>query len=187
MENWTWEEEAISLFSGHHETGEPLPKDLYERLRSARAFMGGWRQMRQLSLGHLDLRLHRGHPDEVTHDLMSYIEGLFEEYTPGSPFARMHSTTSFTHLFSGGYAAAYYSYLWSEVLDADAFARFRLEGIFNREVGQAYLDSILTRGDSDEPEDLFREFMGRDPDLQPLLDRNLGPSPEDGSSTMSGP
>ena len=187
MENWTWEEEAISLFSGHHETGEPLPEDLYERLRSARTFMGGWRQMRQLSLGHLDLRLHRGHPDEVTHDLMSYIEGLFEEYTPGSAFARMHSTTSFTHLFSGGYAAAYYSYLWSEVLDADAFARFRLEGIFNREVGQAYLDSILTRGDSDEPEDLFREFMGRDPDLQPLLDRNLGRPLEDGSSTMSGP
>ena len=143
--------------------------------------------MRQLSLGHLDLRLHRGHPDEVTHDLMSYIEGLFEEYTPGSAFARMHSTTSFTHLFSGGYAAAYYSYLWSEVLDADAFGRFRLEGIFNREVGQAYLDSILTRGDSDEPEDLFREFMGRDPDLQPLLDRNLGRSLEDGASTMSGP
>ena len=187
MENWTWEEEAISLFSGHHETGEPLPKDLYERLRSARTFMGGWRQMRQLSLGHLDLRLHRGHPDEVTHDLMSYIEGLYEEYTPGSAFARMHSTTSFTHLFSGGYAAAYYSYLWSEVLDADAFGRFRLEGIFNRGVGQAYLDSILTRGDSDEPEDLFREFMGRDPDLQPLLDRNLGRSLEDGASTMSGP
>ena len=187
MENWTWEEEAISLFSGHHETGEPLPKDIYERLRSARTFLGGWRQMRQLSLGHLDLRLHRGHPDEVTHDLMSYIEGLFEEYTPGSAFARMHSTTSFTHLFSGGYAAAYYSYLWSEVLDADAFGRFRLEGIFNREVGQAYLDSILTRGDSDEPEDLFREFMGRDPDLQPLLDRNLGRPREDGSSTMSGP
>ena len=178
MENWTWEEEAISLFSGHHETGEPLPKDIYERLRSARTFLGGWRQMRQLALGHLDLRLHRGHPDEVTHDLMSYIEGLFEEYTPGSAFARMHSTTSFTHLFSGGYAAAYYSYLWSEVLDADAFGRFRLEGIFNREVGQAYLDSILTRGDSDEPEDLFREFMGRDPDLQPLLDRNLGRSLE---------
>ena len=187
MENWTWEEEAISLFSGHHETGEPLPKDIYERLRSARTFLGGWRQMRQLALGHLDLRLHRGHPDEVTHDLMSYIEGLYEEYTPGSAFARMHSTTSFTHLFSGGYAAAYYSYLWSEVLDADAFGRFRLEGIFNRGVGQAYLDSILTRGDSDEPEDLFREFMGRDPDLQPLLDRNLGRSLEDGASTMSGP
>ena len=185
MENWTWEEEALSLFSEHYETGEPLPKDLYERLRSARTFLGGWRQMRQLSLGHLDLRLHRDHPDEVTEDLMSYIEGLFKEYAPSSEFARMHSATSFTHLFSGGYAAAYYSYLWSEVLDADTFGRFRLEGIFNREVGEAYLRAILTRGDSDEPEGLFREFMGRDPDLQPLLDRNLGPSPESTSSASS--
>ena len=178
MQNWAWEEEALSLFSGHYETGEPLPKALYERLRSARAFLGGWRQMRQLSLGHLDLRLHLGHPDEVTQDLTSHIEGLFEEYTASSAFARMNSTTSFTHLFSGGYAAAYYSYLWSEVLDADAFGRFRLEGIFDREVGEAYLGAILTRGDSDEPECLFREFMGRDPDLQPLLDRNFGPALE---------
>ena len=174
MQNWTWEEDALSLFSGHHETGEPLPKDLYEKLRSARDFMGGWRQMRQLSFGHLDLRLHRADPEEVTVDLMAYIERLFEEYSPSAGFARMHSATSFTHLFSGGYAAAYYSYLWSEVLDADAFGRFRREGVFNREVGQAYLDAILTRGDSADPEDLFREFMGRDPDLQPLLDRNLG-------------
>ncbi len=190
MQNWTWEPEALSLFSGHYETGEPLPKDLYERLRSARAFMGGWKQMRQLSLAHVDLRLHRDPPDEVTgnlmpyEDLMPYIEGLFKEYVPSAEFARMHSTTSFTHLFSGGYAAAYYSYSWSEVLDADAFGRFRREGIFNREVGDAYLDAILTRGDSDEPENLFREFMGRDPDLQPLLDRNFGP-PLGGPSSAS--
>jgi oligopeptidase A len=187
MQNWTWEEEALSLVSGHYETGEPLPKNLYERLRRARTFLGGWQQMRQLSLGHLDLRLHRDHPDEVTEDLMSYIEGLFKEYAPSSKFTRMHAATSFTHLFSGGYAAAYYSYLWSEVLDADAFGRFRREGIFNREVGKAYLGAILTRGDSDEPEDLFREFMGRDPDLQPLLDRNFGPSPEGSSSASSAP
>ena len=187
MQNWTWEQEALSLFSGHHETGEPLPEDLYEGLRSARTFMGGWRQMRQLSLGHLDLRLHRDPPDAVTEDLMSYIEGLYKEYAPSAQFARMHSTTSFTHLFAGGYAAAYYSYLWSEVLDADAFGRFRTEGIFNREVGEAYLGAILTRGDSEEPEDLFREFMGRDPDLQPLLDRNLGPPLEVQSSAPRTP
>ena len=187
MQNWTWEEEALLLFSGHHETGEPLPEDLYERLRSARTFLGGWRQMRQLSFGYLDLRLHRDDPDEVTEDLMSYIEGLLKEYAPSAGFARMHSATSFTHLFSGGYAAAYYSYLWSEVLDSDAFGRFRLEGIFNREVGKAYLRAILTRGDSDEPENLFREFMGRDPDLQPLLDRNFGSFLESSSSTSTAP
>jgi oligopeptidase A len=187
MQNWTWEEEALSLFSGHYETGEPLPKDLYDKLRSARTFLGGWKQMRQLSLGHLDLRLHVGHPDEVTGDLMAYIEGVLEDYAPSSTFAQMHSTTSFTHLFSGGYAAAYYSYLWSEVLDADAFGRFRTEGIFNREVGEAFLGAILTRGDSEEPEDLFREFMGRDPDLQPLLDRNFGSSLGGRSSAPNAP
>ena len=132
--------------------------------------MGGWRQMRQLSMGYLDLRLHRDDPGEVTADVMPYIETVLEPYAPSSGFVRTHSTTSFTHLFSGGYAAAYYSYLWSEVLDADAFGRFRLEGVFNRDVGQAYIDAILSRGDSDEPEVLFREFMGRDPNVQALLE-----------------
>ena len=187
MQNWTWEEEALALLSGHHETGEPLPKELYDKLRSARTFMGGWKQMRQLSLGHLDLQLHRGDPVDITSDLMLHIEGLFEEYAPSSSFAQMHAATSFTHLFSGGYAAAYYSYLWAEVLDADAFGRFRREGIFKREVGQAYLSAILTRGDSADPEDLFREFMGRNPDPQPLLDRNLGLPLELQSPTLVAP
>jgi oligopeptidase A len=185
MENWAWEEEALSLISGHFETGEPLPEDLYEKLASARTFGGGLFQMRQLSLGHLDLRLHRDPPEVVTADLMSYVEQLFKAYAPFPGFARMHSTTSFTHLFAGGYAAAYYSYLWSEVLDADAFGRFRREGLFNPEVGREYLEAILTRGDSADAEDLFREFMGRDPDLQPLLDRNLGPSLEDSPSVLA--
>lgn len=187
MQNWTWEEEALALLSGHHETGELLPKELYDKLRSARTFMGGWKQMRQLSLGHLDLQLHRGDPVDITSDLMLHIEGLFEEYAPSSSFAQMHAATSFTHLFSGGYAAAYYSYLWAEVLDADAFGRFRREGIFKREVGQAYLSAILTRGDSADPEDLFREFMGRNPDPQPLLDRNLGLPLELQSPTLVAP
>jgi oligopeptidase A len=187
MQNWTWEEEALTLLSGHYETGEPLPEELYEKLRSARTFLGGWKQMRQLSLGHLDLQLHRGDPDDITSDLMSHIEGLFEEYAPSPAFAQVHAATSFTHLFSGGYAAAYYSYLWSEVLDADAFGRFRREGILKREVGEAYLNAILTRGDSADPEDLFREFMGRDPDLQPLLDRNLGIPLEPRSPALAAP
>ena len=181
MENWTWEEEALPLFSGHYQTGEPLPKELYARLRQARRFMGGWKQMRQLSFGFLDLRLHRETTLPSAEDIMARIEELLVGYMPCPVFARSHTTASFTHIFSGGYAAAYYSYLWSEVLEADAFGRFKREGIFNREVGRAYLDCILTRGDSDEPEVLFRDFMGRDPDQHALLDRNLGPLLEDAS------
>jgi len=174
MENWTWEREALPLFSGHYETGEPLPNDLFERLLEARRFMGGWYQMRQLAFGYTDLRLHLHYDPDRDGDVMRYVETLLEGYTPAPVFRRYHSTTSFTHLFAGGYAAAYYSYLWSEVLEADAFGRFVREGVFNRQVGRAFLDAILTRGDSADPELLFREFMGRDPDPQALLDRNLG-------------
>ena len=181
MENWTWEEEALPLFSGHHETGEPLPKDVYDRLQQARRFMGGWRQMRQLSFGFLDLRLHRDEAVASDQDIMEHIEQLLVGYMPCPVFAGAHTTASFTHIFSGGYAAAYYSYLWSEVLEADAFGRFQREGIFDREVGRAFLDCILTKGDSDEPEVLFRDFMGRDPDQKALLARNLGPPLEDAS------
>jgi oligopeptidase A len=179
MENWTWEREALDLFARHYETSEPLPDDLFERMVSARRFMGGWGQMRQLSFGTVDLALHtelapraaEATPDEA----MTFGRTHFLPFSVDAEFADFHILTAFTHLFSGGYASGYYSYLWSEVLDADAFGRFLEEGIFNRETGQAYMDTILTRGDSEDPEVLFRRFMGRDPDPEALIRRNLGP------------
>lgn len=183
MENWTWEREALDLFARHHETGEPLPDELFDRMQAARRFMGGWRMMRQLSFGTVDLELHgpwardMQAPDPDPDALMQWVEKRFVDFSPDPEFARYHILTCFTHLFSGGYAAGYYSYLWSEVLEADAFSRFREEGIFNRDTGRAYVESILSRGDSADPEELFREFLGRDPDPQALLDRNLGPVP----------
>jgi oligopeptidase A len=184
MENWTWEPEALTLFARHHETGEAIPEDLLKNMLAARRFMGGWHQMRQLSFGTLDLVLHGelapslpGTGEGEGAAIMRYAEEKLLRFSPGHSFARSHILTSFTHLFSGGYAAGYYSYLWSEVLDADAFSRFKAEGILNRETGRAFVESILSRGDSADPEALFREFMGRDPDPSALLERNLGPLP----------
>jgi oligopeptidase A len=189
MENWTWEREALNLFANHWETGEPLPDELFERMIAARRFMGGWSQMRQLSLGTVDLALHgelapklRQEADADGPDIdetqadevMRFAEERFGEFVPEPRFARFHQITSFNHLFAGGYAAAYYSYLWSEVLDADVFTRFQREGIFNRQTGRAYVESILSRGDSEDPDELFVEFMGRGPDPEALLTRNLG-------------
>jgi oligopeptidase A len=110
-------------------------------------------------------------------ELMDFVRSRFADFHVDPDFADYHVLTSFSHLFSGGYAAGYYSYLWSEVLEADAFTRFLEAGIFDREMGRAYLESILARGDSDEPEVLFREFMGREPDATALLERNLGEVP----------
>jgi oligopeptidase A len=182
MENWTWEEEALALFARHHESGDPIPTDLLSRMLAARRFMGGWQQMRQLSFGTLDLALHGELAPALPEDdagefVMRFAEGFLLPFSPDPSFARSHILTTFTHLFSGGYAAGYYSYLWSEVLDADAFSRFKREGIFNRETGRSYVQSILSRGDSADPEDLFREFMGRSPDPSALMERNLAPPP----------
>jgi oligopeptidase A len=190
MENWTWERDALDLFARHHESGEPFPQELFERMIAARHFMGGWAQMRQLSLGTVDLALHEdlaprlraeaGDDPDASIDERQGVETMefgrsrFADFAPDPGFAELHILTSFTHLFAGGYAAGYYSYLWSEVLDADVFTRFKSEGIFNPETGRAYVDAILSRGDSADPDDLFREFMGREPDAGALLERNLG-------------
>lgn len=193
MENWCWEREALDLVSGHHETGEPLPDDVFRKMEAARRFMGGWAQMRQLSFGTLDLALHdalaprlRASAGDAGDDgidaaqapeVMTFAREHLQAFLPSEGFADLHSLTSFTHLFSGGYAAGYYSYLWSEVLDADVFTRFREEGVFNPGTGRAYVDAILSMGDAEDPEVLFRRFMGRDPDPAALLARNLGAAP----------
>ena len=172
MENWTWENEALDLFARHYETGETLPDAMLERLLAARRFMGGWQQMRQLSFANLDLELHRSYRGDTP--VMEYAAGLLKPFVPSQGFVERHILPSFSHLFAGGYASAYYSYMWSETLEADAFSRFKREGVLNPEVGRAFRESILAQGDSRDPEELFREFMGRDPDPAALIRRNLG-------------
>ena len=172
MENWCWEREALDLFARHHETGEPLPDAMLERLLAARRFMGGWMQMRQLSFANLDLELHRTYDGSVP--VMDYAAAQLRPFVPSDAFTERHILPTFAHLFAGGYASAYYSYIWSETLEADAFSRFAAGGVLNGEVGRAFRDCVLAQGDRRDPEELFRDFMGRDPDPAALIRRNLG-------------
>ena len=172
MENWCWEREALDLFARHHETGEPLPDAMLERLLAARRFMGGWMQMRQLSFANLDLELHRDWRGDEP--VMDYAAAALRPFAPSDRFVERHILPTFAHLFGGGYASAYYSYIWSETLEADAFSRFANEGVLNPATGRAFRDRVLSQGDRRDPEELFRDFMGRDPDPGALIRRNLG-------------
>jgi oligopeptidase A len=174
MENWTWERPALDLFARHWQTGEPIPEELYRKMLAARTFMGAYQQMRQLSFGVLDLDLHVRFDPAADGDPVERAQRVMERFHPKPHFARDHFITSFSHIFSGGYAAGYYSYLWSAVLEADAFTRFQREGLFNRETGRAFVDAVLSQGDAEEPDELFRRFMGREPDPEALLRRDLG-------------
>ncbi|WP_373046755.1 M3 family metallopeptidase [Vulgatibacter sp.] len=173
MENWCWEREALDLFAGHFETGEKIPQDLFEKLLRTRTYRAANAMMRQLGFAGLDLALHVHWDPAGGADPVAMAQEILQEHTPAQLPAGSAFVTSFTHLFSSatGYAAGYYSYKWAEVLDADAFSRFREEGIFNPDVGLAFREAILSRGDSRDPAELFRDFMGREPSLDALLQR----------------
>jgi oligopeptidase A len=174
MENWCWERASLDLFARHWETGEPVPEDLFQKMKRARTFRAANAQMRQLGFGFVDLMLHTRYSPERNGDPVEYSRRVLQEYSP-APLPPGHAMiAAFTHLFASpvGYAAAYYSYKWAEVLDADAFTRFREVGIFSREVGGEFREKILSRGDSEDPAELYRSFMGREPDPMALLARS---------------
>jgi oligopeptidase A len=174
MENWCWERESLDLFARHYETGERLPEDLFQKMKRAKTFRGGNGQMRQLGLGYIDLDLHIHYNPARDGDVFEYARRIQQQYSPAPLPSDYAMIAGFTHLFSSpvGYGAGYYSYKWAEVLDADAFTRFRKEGIFSRETGMAFRNDILSKGDSEDPAQLYRNFMGRDPDVNALLERN---------------
>jgi oligopeptidase A len=174
MENWCWERAALDLFARHWETGEPVPQGLFLKMKRARTFRAANGQMRQLGFGLVDLTLHTRYSAERDGDPIEYSRRLLQEYSP-APLPPQHAMIAgFSHLFASpvGYAAAYYSYKWAEVLDADAFTRFRDHGIFSREIGSEFREMILSRGDSQDPAELYRSFMGREPDPEALLVRS---------------
>ncbi|HEX3681854.1 MAG TPA: M3 family metallopeptidase [Bryobacteraceae bacterium] len=173
MENWCMEQEALHLFARHYKTGEAMPGELFAKMKRARTFRSANAQMRQLGYGMVDLKLHREYDPEQGGDVLDYARNILEGFSPAPLPPDYAMIASFTHLFSSpvAYGAGYYSYKWAEVLDADAFSRFRREGIFSTATGQEYRRHILERGDSEDPAELYRCFMGRDPDANALLER----------------
>jgi oligopeptidase A len=171
MENWCWERESLDLFAKHWETGAPIPDDLFAKMTRAKTFRAANAQMRQLGFGYVDLALHREWDGKT--DVMAYARDILAQFAPAPLPQDYAMIAGFTHLFSSpvAYGAGYYSYKWAEVLDADAFTRFRREGVFSESVGRDFREKILARGDSEDPAELYRSFMGRDPDPRALLER----------------
>jgi oligopeptidase A len=169
MENWCWEPEAIPLISKHYLTNEPLPKALLEKMLAAKHFQSGLQMVRQLEFSLFDFRLHAEYNPRSSLSAQQVLQQIREQVAVIKPPAFNRFENSFSHIFAGGYAAGYYSYKWAEVLSADAFSRFEEEGIFNSQTGNLFLTSILQQGGSRAPMELFKEFRGREPQIDALL------------------
>jgi oligopeptidase A len=165
LENWCWQPEALAFISGHYQTGEPLPAEMLEKMLEAKNYQAALFILRQLEFGLFDFKLHTQKDLDILNTLAEVRKQV--AVVPTVEWGRFPH--AFSHIFAGGYAAGYYSYLWAEVLSADAFSRFEEEGIFNAKTGNAFLDNILSQGGSDEPMMLFKNFRGREPQLDALL------------------
>ena len=170
MENWCYEPEFLNTFARHYQTGESLPTEFIDKIRAAQNHLAGWLCLRQLNLGFTDIAFHTL---PTTHYPLPTAEAIeasaMTNLVPRVPGCC--TATNFSHIFGGGYASGYYGYKWAEVLDADIFSRFKADGIFNQETATSFRHEILSRGGTEHPVVLFRNFMGREPDNKALLRR----------------
>jgi Zn-dependent oligopeptidase len=170
LENWCYEPEALALFARHYETGEIIPKELIEKIKKSANFQEGMQTLRQLSFGMLDMAWHGIDPSTVK-NVKEHESKAFENTKLFPDVAENCMSTSFSHIFQGGYSAGYYSYKWAEVLDADAFAYFKEEGIFNKEVATKFKEHVLSQGGTEDPMVLYKRFRGKEPNPEALLKR----------------
>ncbi|QAA81721.1 M3 family peptidase [Aequorivita sp. H23M31] len=183
LENWCYEKETLELFATHYKTGEPIPMEYVEKIKESATFLEGMATLRQLSFGLLDMAWH-GPSTEFTLSEVEMLRDLgagvnvkdFEVAT----FADTQlypdvlencMSTSFSHIFQGGYSSGYYSYKWAEVLDADAFAYFQEKGLFNKEIADKFKNFVLSQGGTQDPMELYIKFRGQKPDPEALLKR----------------
>lgn len=171
MENWTEEKESLDLFARHYETNQPIPAGLVQKIKDASLFQSGWMTLRQVSYAWLDMKWHTTNPKSIS-DLDTFETEVTELTRLIPKEIGTNISCSFGHIFGGGYSAGYYSYHWAAVLDADAFEYFKEKGLYNPEVAAKFKNSILTRGGTAHPMDLYKEFRGREPDPNSLLRRN---------------
>mgnify|MGYP000389118313 FL=1 len=169
LENWCYEEEALSFISGHYETGEPLPKELLDKLLAAKNFQSGMQMLRQLEFSLFDFTIHHTYKAGEPCNIQATLDEVRSKTAVVKAPAFNRFQHGFSHIFAGGYSAGYYSYKWAEVLSADAFSKFEEEGIFNPATGEAFLKNILEKGGSEEPMELFKKFRGREPQVDALL------------------
>ena len=170
MENWAFEPEYLNSFAKHYQTGEPIPAELIEKIVAAKNYLAGYGQVRQLHFGYLDMSWHTltELPAEST---VEFEQKVLAPYAVMPAVEGSAFSTSFSHIFSGGYSAGYYSYKWAEVLEADAFSLFKEKGIFNTEVSNSFRKEILEKGGAEDEAVIYRNFRGHDPEPQALMEK----------------
>ncbi len=170
MENWCYEEEALTLFARHYETNEVIPMEYIKKIKESASFLEGMATLRQISFGLLDMGWHGQNPKDIKQIKPFEVE-QFAATAIYPDVLDNAMSPSFSHIFNGGYSSGYYSYKWAEVLDADAFEYFLEEGIFNPVVATKFKEYILSKGGTEHPMKLYKEFRGKEPAVEPLLRR----------------